>query len=53
MHLQPVFEGAPFYGNGTAEQLFEDGLCLPSGATLTDEDVERVVKGIEGWKMED
>lgn len=44
MHLQPVFAGAPYYGNGTAERLFDDGLCLPSGPTLTDEDIERVVK---------
>lgn len=46
MHLQPVFKEAPFYGNGTSERLFEIGLCLPSGPTLTDEDVERVVKVI-------
>ena len=46
MHLQPVFKDAPYYGNGTSERLFEIGLCLPSGPTLTDEDVERVVKVI-------
>lgn len=46
MHLQPVFKDAPFYGNGTSERLFEIGLCLPSGPTLTDEDVERVAKVI-------
>ncbi|RHM41513.1 DegT/DnrJ/EryC1/StrS family aminotransferase [Butyricimonas virosa] len=46
MHLQPVFKNAPFYGNGTSERLFEIGLCLPSGPTLTDEDVERVAKVI-------
>ena len=46
MHLQPVFKNAPFYGNGTSERLFEIGLCLPSGPTLTDEDVERVLKVI-------
>ena len=44
MHLQPVFKDAPFYGNGTRERLFEIGLCLPSGPTLTDEDIERVTK---------
>ena len=46
MHLQPVFKNAPFYGNGTSERLFEIGLCLPSGPTLTDEDIERVAKVI-------
>ena len=43
MHLQPVFREAPFYGNGTSERLFEKGLCLPSGPTLREEDLERVV----------
>ena len=47
MHLQPVFKNAPFYGNGTSERLFEIGLCLPSGPTLTDEDVERVTKVVK------
>jgi dTDP-4-amino-4,6-dideoxygalactose transaminase len=42
MHMQPVFEGAAYYGDGTAERLFEDGLCLPSGSALTDEDIKRV-----------
>ena len=44
MHLQPVFAGAPFYGDGTSELLFDSGLCLPSGAGLTDDDVDRVVE---------
>ena len=47
MHLQPVFKDAPYYGNGTSERLFEIGLCLPSGPTLTDEDVERVTKVVK------
>lgn len=47
MHLQPVFKNAPFYGNGTSERLFQIGLCLPSGPTLTDEDIERVVRVIK------
>ena len=42
MHLQPVFADAPFYGNGTSEHLFDIGLCLPSGPTLTDDDIRRV-----------
>lgn len=47
MHLQPVFKNAPFYGNGTSERLFEIGLCLPSGPTLTNQDVERVVQVVK------
>jgi dTDP-4-amino-4,6-dideoxygalactose transaminase len=42
MHLQPVFADAPFYGNGTSERLFNIGLCLPSGPTLTDDEIKRV-----------
>jgi dTDP-4-amino-4,6-dideoxygalactose transaminase len=42
MHLQPVFQEAPFYGNTVAEDLFVKGLCLPSGSNLTDEDRERI-----------
>lgn len=47
MHLQPVFEGTPFYGDGTSERLFENGLCLPSGSNLSDEDLEKVVTQME------
>ncbi|WP_106830946.1 DegT/DnrJ/EryC1/StrS family aminotransferase [Parabacteroides pacaensis] len=46
MHLQPVFLKASFYGDGTSEHLFEKGLCLPSGPTLTDEDIRFVVDSI-------
>lgn len=47
MHLQPVFKGAPYYGNGVSESLFERGLCLPSGSNLTEEDLHRVVEVIK------
>ncbi len=43
MHLQPVFQGAPAFTNGVSEKLFNKGLCLPSGSTLTEGDLERVV----------
>jgi len=42
MHLQPVFENYPYYGNNVSEQLFEKGLCLPSGSNLTEEDRLRI-----------
>jgi len=48
MHLQPVFAKASYYGNGIAEYLFENGLCLPSGPNLTDDDIQRVVDVIKG-----
>lgn len=44
MHLQPVFENYPKYDNGTSERLFNDGLCLPSGSNLTDEDRSRIIE---------
>jgi len=43
MHLQPVFKGFPFYGRGISQELFEGGLCLPSGSNLAETDLERVV----------
>ncbi|RTY83603.1 hypothetical protein EKL97_04125 [Flavobacterium sp. LS1P28] len=42
MHLQPIFEKYPYYGNTVAETLFKKGLCLPSGSNLTNEDRERI-----------
>jgi len=46
MHMQPVFANSPFYGKGVSEELFRNGLCLPSGSNLTQEDLQRVIKGI-------
>ncbi|MFQ6601607.1 DegT/DnrJ/EryC1/StrS family aminotransferase [Flavobacterium sp. C3NV] len=42
MHLQPIFEKHPYYGNRIAENLFEKGLCLPSGSNLSIEDKKRI-----------
>jgi dTDP-4-amino-4,6-dideoxygalactose transaminase len=42
MHLQPVFKNAPFYGDKTSDKLFRQGLCLPSGSNLTEEEFERI-----------
>lgn len=47
MHRQPVFQKYPFYGNGVAEQLFNDGLCLPSGSNLTEAEKSRIAAVIE------
>jgi dTDP-4-amino-4,6-dideoxygalactose transaminase len=43
MHLQPVFAGCQAVGGDVSRDLFERGLCLPSGSALTRDDVERVV----------
>ena len=42
MHLQPVFENSIYYGNSVAEDLFNKGLCLPSGSNLTEEQKNRI-----------
>lgn len=47
MHLQPVFANAPRYVNGVSEGLFAQGLCLPSGPLVTDEDVDKIIEIIK------
>jgi dTDP-4-amino-4,6-dideoxygalactose transaminase len=42
MHLQPIFEKYPYYGGSISEQLFENGLCLPSGSNLDENDRNRI-----------
>jgi len=44
MHKQPVYSSSPAYVNGTSEKLFEEGLCLPSGSNLKEEDLARILK---------
>ncbi|WP_042005347.1 DegT/DnrJ/EryC1/StrS family aminotransferase, partial [Capnocytophaga canis] len=46
MHLQPIFADAPYYGGKVSETLFDNGLCLPSGSNMTDEERERIAKVI-------
>lgn len=46
MHLQPVYHGAKFYGTGVCEKLFEQGLCLPSGSNLTQEEFDRIFQAL-------
>jgi dTDP-4-amino-4,6-dideoxygalactose transaminase len=43
MHVQPVFENAPRIGGAVSEAIFHDGLCLPSGSAMTEDDTQRVV----------
>ena len=47
MHMQPVYADCPFYGDGTAERIFNKGLCLPSGSSLTDEQIRAVADVIK------
>lgn len=46
MHMQPVFSEAPFYGDNCAERLFGNGLCLPSGSILSDDEINKVIDTI-------
>jgi len=43
MHLQPVYRGCTALGGSVAEDLFQRGLCFPSGSNMTADDLERVV----------
>lgn len=47
LHLQPVYKNNPCYVNGVSESLFKQGLCLPSGPCVTDEDVAYIVEEIK------
>ena len=52
MHMQPVFSDCDYIDNGgTAQRLFENGVCLPSDTKLTAEELERICTIILGiWK---
>ncbi len=47
MHLQPIFKKCQSYLNGVAEDLFNNGLCLPSGTNLKDSDLQRIIYKIQ------
>lgn len=43
MHLQPLYQGAPYHGAGVDAALFADGLCLPSGSDMSDAEQDEVI----------
>lgn len=47
MHQQPLFAGYSYYGNGTSDELFARGLCLPSSSSLTEEDLDKVIRSLK------
>jgi dTDP-4-amino-4,6-dideoxygalactose transaminase len=47
MHQQPIFTHSKAYLNGVSDKLFEDGLCLPSGSNLTDEEFDRIFECLD------
>ena len=48
LHLQPVFAGSRVRGGAVSEGLFAQGLCLPSGSSLTEEDLGRICDVVQG-----
>lgn len=49
MHLQPIFADTSYYGSNVAAELFDNGLCLPSGSNLSDEERGRIGKVIDSF----
>ena len=49
MHLQPIFSGAPFYGDGTSEKAFSTSLCLPSGSNLGEAQKLRIASSLKSF----
>jgi pyridoxal phosphate-dependent aminotransferase EpsN len=43
MHMQPLYKGAPYHGGGVDERLFAEGLCLPSGSDMSDDQQDEVI----------
>ncbi|MGE3643975.1 MAG: DegT/DnrJ/EryC1/StrS family aminotransferase [Beijerinckiaceae bacterium] len=44
MHMQPLYAGAPNHGRGVDERLFANGLCLPSGSDMSDQQQDEVIE---------
>lgn len=49
MHLQPIFYNYPYYGKNISEELFNNGLCLPSGSNLTDLEKSKIKASITNF----
>lgn len=47
MHMQPIFSACPAYINGVSENLFERGICLPSGTAMTQDDLQTIIEKIK------
>ena len=49
MHMQPIFEDCHYFGGRIAEALFENGLCLPSGSNLNEEEMSRIIEVFDNF----
>jgi len=47
MHLQPLYKNAPYFGDNLSQNLFKEGVCLPSGSSLSFDDLNRIVGPIK------
>lgn len=51
LHMQPLFDGTAYFSHGenesVSERLFANGLCLPSGSNMSDDDQMRVIDCIK------
>jgi dTDP-4-amino-4,6-dideoxygalactose transaminase len=51
MHIQPFYEACDFVGDGISEELFENGVCLPSDTKMSNQDLDKIVTIIKAlWK---
>jgi len=46
MHMQPLYANCPYHGTGVDERLFANGLCLPSGSDMTNEQQDEVIERV-------
>lgn len=51
MHMQPIYKDAPYYGSDCCERLFDMGLCLPSGSSLKQEELQYIVDVLKGYLL--
>ena len=51
MHLQPLFQKSPYYGGKVSEELFDSGLCLPSGSNLSDIQLDKIKNCIQKFLL--
>jgi len=47
MHLQPAYSEYPYFGGNNAETIFKNGLCLPSGTSMTDNELQFVIEKVK------
>jgi dTDP-4-amino-4,6-dideoxygalactose transaminase len=46
LHLQPIFAQAEYHGRGVSDRIFEQGLCVPSGSGMSDDERNRVISSM-------